>query len=145
MERRNVLRAVLASVASALAGSAAAVEDSSRASRVVYHLIDQDKVEFVLASTVNHLIDARDDAFCLAVVVHGPALRSFRRQFPFSAVDQGMRSAIERGAKFYACPNTMAAESMTLDDLLPGFKLTNRGGVAYLADLQAQGWAYLRP
>ena len=34
---------------------------------------------------------------------------------------------------------------MTLNDLPPGFAVAEKGGVVLLADLQAQGWAYLRP
>ena len=33
----------------------------------------------------------------------------------------------------------------TLKDLLPGFVSAERGGVVRIADLQAQGYAYLRP
>jgi len=28
---------------------------------------------------------------------------------------------------------------------LPGFRVAEKGGVVLLADLQAQGWVYLRP
>ena len=49
------------------------------------------------------------------------------------------------GDVFFACANTLAAHRWTLGDLLPGFALAEKGGVVKLADLQAQGWAYLRP
>jgi len=34
---------------------------------------------------------------------------------------------------------------ITLTDLLPGFASADSGGVVKLAELQAQGYAYLRP
>jgi intracellular sulfur oxidation DsrE/DsrF family protein len=33
----------------------------------------------------------------------------------------------------------------TLKDLVPGFILADKGGVVRLADLQQQGYIYLRP
>ena len=144
MHRRVIFRSILVGVA-ALCGSRGNAAESSQADRVVYHLCDRDKVEFVLACIGNHISAASGSAFQLALVVHGPALASFRRQFPFTAVEQGMGVAIRHGAKFYACANTLASDNLSLDDLLTGFEVTHRGGVAYLADLQAQGWAYLRP
>jgi uncharacterized protein len=39
----------------------------------------------------------------------------------------------------------MDAMKLTLADLLPGFGLADKGGVVKLAELQGQGYAYLRP
>ncbi len=39
----------------------------------------------------------------------------------------------------------LAALKWTLDDLQPGFLLAEKGGVTLIADLQAQGYAYIRP
>lgn len=39
----------------------------------------------------------------------------------------------------------MRAQNVTLKDLLPGFVVADKGGVVKLADLQARGYAYLRP
>jgi intracellular sulfur oxidation DsrE/DsrF family protein len=39
----------------------------------------------------------------------------------------------------------MKATNITLKDLLPGFISADRGGVVRLAELQAQGYVYLRP
>jgi len=44
-----------------------------------------------------------------------------------------------------ACGNTMRGQNVTLKDLLPGFTVAERGGVVLLAELQAQGYVYLRP
>ena len=49
------------------------------------------------------------------------------------------------GVAFHACAHTMDAMKLTLADLLPGFQRADNGGVVLLADLQADGWAYLRP
>jgi intracellular sulfur oxidation DsrE/DsrF family protein len=44
-----------------------------------------------------------------------------------------------------ACNNTMISQNITLKDLLPGFISAEKGGVVRLAELQSQGYLYLRP
>jgi intracellular sulfur oxidation DsrE/DsrF family protein len=44
-----------------------------------------------------------------------------------------------------ACGNSMKTQNVTLKDLLPGFGIADRGGVVRIAELQALGYAYLKP
>jgi uncharacterized protein len=81
----------------------------------------------------------------LAVVVHGPALASFRLANPNRGLLQDAEARIKAGIAFHACAHTMEAMKLTLADLAPGFAVAEKGGVVLLADLQAQGWIYLRP
>jgi intracellular sulfur oxidation DsrE/DsrF family protein len=39
----------------------------------------------------------------------------------------------------------MRGQNVTLKDLLPGFAVAEKGGVVLIAELQGQGYAYLRP
>jgi intracellular sulfur oxidation DsrE/DsrF family protein len=39
----------------------------------------------------------------------------------------------------------MKSQNVTLSDLLPGFVSADRGGVVRIAELQSQGYLYLRP
>jgi intracellular sulfur oxidation DsrE/DsrF family protein len=39
----------------------------------------------------------------------------------------------------------MISQNVTLRDLLPGFVSADKGGVVRLAELQAQGYQYIRP
>ena len=48
------------------------------------------------------------------------------------------------GVTFFACHHTMKAMELTLADLLPGFAVAEKGGVVKLAELQQDGWLYLR-
>jgi uncharacterized protein len=145
MDRRNIFRTALAAAVGALAGGTARAE-AQRAEKVVYHLADSDKVAFVLGNLANHLEGAGGpDRIALAVVVHGPALASFRTAGTNRALLQDARARIKAGAQFHACAHTLTAMKLTLDDLLPGFSIAEKGGVVLLADLQAQGWTYLRP
>ena len=49
------------------------------------------------------------------------------------------------GLQMHACGNTMRALNVTLKDLLPGFIGADKGGVVRIAELQSQGFIYLRP
>ncbi len=60
-------------------------------------------------------------------------------------MSQAHRRYEKSGLQLNACINTMQAQDVTLKDLLPGFIVADKGGVVRLAELQAQGYAYLRP
>jgi intracellular sulfur oxidation DsrE/DsrF family protein len=113
---------------------------------VVYHLSDLDKVHFVLGNIQNHLDGVGGpDHVTIALVVHGPALRSFQTSQANPEVTQDFGKLSKAGVGFAACGNTMKAQKITLSDLLPGFVSADRGGVVRIAELQSQGYLYLRP
>ena len=49
------------------------------------------------------------------------------------------------GLELAACGNTVTSQNVSLKDLLPGFISAEKGGVVRLAELQSQGYLYLRP
>lgn len=144
MDRRGIFRTALAAVAGLAATGARA--EAQRAQKVVYHLADAEKTVFVLGNIQNHLEGVGGPgSISLALVVHGRALNSFRADTMNGEVRQGTAEAQQAGVTLNACAHTMAAQKLTLGDLLPGFVVAEKGAVVLLADLQAQGWAYLRP
>lgn len=144
MERRNLFRAAFAGVLGLVATSARA--EPVRAQKVVYHLADPEKVGFVLGNIHNHIEGAGGaSAIRIALVVHGSALAAFRADAHDHAIRAAAAEAAKAGVALYACAHTMAAMKLGLNDLMPGFAAAEKGGVVLLADLQAQGWAYLRP
>ena len=60
-------------------------------------------------------------------------------------VARKVQSALDFGVTLGACGNTMAAQKITVADLVPGFVPVDEGGVTRLAKLQAEGYAYIRP
>ena len=145
MDRRGIVKRFVA-LGLGAASIRAAEAQTPRATKVVYHLADAEKVSFVLGNLRNHLADAGGlGAIQLAVVAHGPALHVFRADSSNLDVRQATQEAVKAGVAFYACAHTMAAQKMVLADLAPGFAAAPKGGVTMLADLQAQGWVYLRP
>ncbi|WP_448949790.1 DsrE family protein [Labrys neptuniae] len=148
MDRRSAMRTLLASGPAILvAGSGAtAAAEAKPVPKVVYHLADLEKAGFVLGNLNNH-IDGMGgpDAVKLAVVVHGPALRAFRADSGNQDFKARFAALTRDGVAFHACRHTMEGMKLGLADLLPGFAVAEKGGVVLLAQLQGEGWLYLRP
>lgn len=145
MRRRNLLQLACAIMPiTAFAQSAQAA--TPQASKVVYHLADLDKVGFVLGNIRNHYDGVGGPQnVTIALVVHGPALKAFHAADATPATARDIATLKLSGIEPFACSNTMRAQNVTLKDLLPGFAAAEKGGVVKLAELQAQGYAYLRP
>jgi intracellular sulfur oxidation DsrE/DsrF family protein len=147
MQRRNLLTFTLAAAGGLLALSSkrasAAPPDKQK---VVYHLSDADKVAFVLGNIRNHYDGVGGpDHVTIALVVHGPALKAFQTAQANPDLTKRVGDFRKDGLEMNACGNTMKATHITLADLLPGFIAAEQGGVVRLAELQGQGYVYLRP
>jgi intracellular sulfur oxidation DsrE/DsrF family protein len=147
MHRRNMLWSAFAALGAAFAASRAdAATEPQGKLKVVYHLSDLDKVSFVLGNIRNHLDGVGGpDHVILALVVHGPALRAFQTASANPDVSRHVGQFAKNGLELAACGNTMKGQNITLKDLLPGFVSADKGGVVRLAELQSQGYLYLRP
>jgi intracellular sulfur oxidation DsrE/DsrF family protein len=149
MHRRNIVTAMLAGIGglAAAAGSRANADIAKPdKSKVAYHLSDANKVEFVLGNIQNHYDGVGGpDKVTIALVVHGPALKAFHALAATPDVSERVQKFSKLGTKLNACGNTMKAQKVTLKDLLPGFVEASQGGVVKLAELQGEGYVYLRP
>jgi hypothetical protein len=151
MHRRNILAAALASFGATLTAastraSAATAEASPGKLKVVYHLSDHDKVGFVLGNIRNHIEGVGGpEHVTIALVVHGPALRAFHAVSASPDISRQVGQFSKSGYELAACGNTMKAQDVTLKELLPGFVSADKGGVVRIAELQSQGYLYLRP
>ena len=153
MERRGLLKLACAIMpisalelrAEAARAEAAAVVRMPDKARVVYHLSDLDKVDFVLGNIRNHYNGmGGPDKVTIALVVHGPALKAFHTATAAPEVTQRLSEMEKSGLALNACGNTMRSQEVSLKDLLPGFVITD-SGVVRIAELQSQGYVYLRP
>ena len=147
MDRRVIAKAGLSFAAGIFAaGKAGAAPGRSTVPKVVYHLADLDKVAFVLGNIANHYEGMGGSGkVTIALVIHGPALKAFHAVGVEAGLARRFAQFAEDGLDAAACIHTMKAQNITLADLLPGFVVAERGGVVRLADLQAQGYVYLRP
>jgi intracellular sulfur oxidation DsrE/DsrF family protein len=149
MYRRNILWGAFSALGLAFTAShakAATEANPPGKLKVVYHLADIDKVHFVLGNMQNHVDGVGGpDNVTLALVVHGPALRAFHAESANWDIAHRVGVFTKAGIELDACNNTMISQNVTLKDLLPGFISAEKGGVVRLAELQSQGYVYLRP
>ena len=149
MHRRNILWGAVSAFGAAVAaaGARAATAQAAPAKlKVVYHLSDFERVNFVLGNIRNHIDGVGGpDNVTIALVVHGPALKAFHTASANPDVSGRISQFANEGVEFAACGNTMKAQKVTLADLLPGFVSADRGGVVRIAELQSSGYLYLRP
>jgi intracellular sulfur oxidation DsrE/DsrF family protein len=149
MHRRNILWGAVSAVGAAIAASRASAANEAPAPRklkVVYHLSDLDKVSFVVGNIQNHLDGVGGpDNVTIALVVHGRALRAFHSAGVNPDLSRRVSQFSKAGLELAACGNTMKSQNITLQDLLPGFVSADKGGVVRIAELQSQGYLYLRP
>lgn len=144
-----MLTAAAAAIGAAFAAQGKAAQAASEApdkAKAVYHLTDHDKVNFVLGNIKNHYEGVGGpDKVTIALVVHGSALNAFHtasiNPWTVHQTDELSKSGLELNA----CANTMRSQNVSLKDLVPGFVIAERGGVVRIAELQSQGYVYLRP
>ena len=148
--RRNIFRSALALGAGLFAAKAVSTTEAAAAPdgvpKAAYHLTDPEKVVFALGSIHNHIEGmGGPDKVRLALVVHGPALKLLHADTSNMDIKGRVTEARAARVELFACRFAMEAQKLKLGDLLPGFQLAEKGGVVKLAELQAQGYAYLRP
>ena len=148
MHRRNILWGAVSALGAAFAASRAnaATDPTPAKLKVVYHLSDLDKVSFVLGNIQNHFDGVGGpDHVTIALVIHGQALRAFHAASANPDLKGRVGQFSKAGVELAACGNTMQSQKVGLKDLLPGFVSADRGGVVRIAELQSQGYLYLRP
>jgi len=149
MHRRNMLQGAVSAFAGLFAAASARGATGAPGpskQKVVYHLSDLEKASFVMGNIQNHLDGVGGpDHVTIALVVHGPALKAFHAAGASPDLARHVGQFSKAGLELAACGNTMRAQNVTLTDLLPGFVVADKGGVVRLADLQSQGYLYLRP
>ncbi|WP_420965796.1 DsrE family protein [Bradyrhizobium sp. B120] len=149
MHRRSILWGTLSAIGAAFAASranAAAETSPPGKLKVVYHLDDLGKVSFVIGNIQNHLDGVGGPGnVTIALVVHGQALKAFHSATANPDLSKHVGLLSKDGIELAACGNTMKSQNIGLNDLLPGFVAAERGGVVRLAELQSQGYLYLRP
>jgi intracellular sulfur oxidation DsrE/DsrF family protein len=148
MNRRKIFASMLAAIGApaAVAAATRARAAGSDGPKVVYHLCDFDKVGFALGNIENHFDGMGGaDKVTIALAVHGPALKAFHAASARGEVKQRVDQLVKTGLRLFACANTMRSQHVAMKDLLSGFAAADNGAVVLIAELQSQGYAYIRP
>ncbi|MDH3256999.1 MAG: DsrE family protein [Nitrospinota bacterium] len=139
---------LLSGVVSAQAGS-----DNHRTPdgklKVLYHIDGSDvgTAKYAMA-LINKHIEAEGglDKIDVKVVVHGPALMLFDKETVDPVLKDKLKKILDIGVKPEMCQVSMKLFDRPLDKLTPGFQPTGHPvAVKRIADLQEQGYLYIKP
>lgn len=147
MERRGFFKSIAA--LAGLAASGAAVSSAQAApnkSKVAYHLTDAERANSVLGNIRNHIQGVGGpENVEIILVVHGAAIKAFEDISAHPDLKASFTQLKSAGVAYNACGNTLNSLKWQVSDLLTGFVRVDQGGVVRLAELQSQGYVYLRP
>lgn len=139
---RGIALLLFVSLLFAVPGGADAQTASGRVN-AVFQVSDNDPAKWNLA--LNNTRNAQNELGAentdLEIVVYGPGIGMLKKDSP---VATRVADALKRGIRIVACENTMAAQKLKHDDMLPAIGYVP-SGVAELMKKQREGYAYIRP
>ena len=113
------------------------------ANHVVIQVSDNDPGKWNLA--LNNARNLQSDLGAsnveIEIVAYGPGLNMVKSG---SAVAPRIDEAVMAGMRINACENTMAAQKVTREQILPGVTYVP-AGVVEIMKRQQEGWSYIRP
>ncbi len=117
--------------------------------KVLYHVDGKDPevAKYALALINKHIeAEGGPDKIDVELVVHGPALELFEKDKMDAEMTKRFEQILEKGVKAEMCQVSMKLYNKTLDNLAKGFVATlHPVAVKRIADLQQQGYIYIKP
>ncbi len=117
--------------------------------KVLYHIDGSDlAVASYAMALINKHIEAEGgpDKIDVKVVVHGPALKLFDKEDVDPKLLKRLQRVLDKGVEPEMCQVSMKLFKKPLDTLVSGFKPTEHPvAVKRIADLQEQGYLYIKP
>lgn len=141
---RTLLALLAVALLASLSGGALATQPpASPAYRVVFAVTENDPHVWaeVFGNFRNIQRALGSDNVAIEMVVYGDAITMLRDD---SLVPNKVEEAMDEGVKIVACENTMKAQNIGRDSMLPNIGYVE-AGIVELIKLQAAGWAYVRP
>jgi hypothetical protein len=117
--------------------------------KVLYHIDGSDLgvAKYAMALINKHIeAEGGPDKIDIKVVVHGPALKLFDKKNVDPILLKKLKMVMGKGVEPEMCQVSMKLFKMPLDSLVSGFKPTEHPvAVKRIADLQEQGYLYIKP
>ncbi|MBT5469880.1 MAG: hypothetical protein HOK41_04710 [Nitrospina sp.] len=117
--------------------------------KVLYHIDGSDVgvAKYAMALINKHMeAEGGADKIDIKVVVHGPALKLFDKEIVDPVLKKKLAMIIDKGVQPEMCQVSMKLFNKPLDSLAPGFIPTKHPvAVKRIADLQEQGYLYIKP
>jgi intracellular sulfur oxidation DsrE/DsrF family protein len=111
--------------------------------KVILHVGDGEPAKWNVA--LNNVANIQKDLGAANVDVELVAINAGLAMLKLDSVVGGrVAEAMKAGAKVVACENSMSAQKVTRDDMLPGIGYVT-AGVVELMQRQREGYAYIRP
>ncbi len=111
--------------------------------KLVIQVSDNDPAKWNLA--LNNAKNVQDDVGAanvdIAIVAYGPGIGMLKLESPTGS---RVADAMKANVRVVACENTMRAQKIVKDDMLPAISYVP-AGVTEIMKKQGEGWAYLRP
>lgn len=111
--------------------------------KMVIQVSDNDPAKWNLA--LNNAKNLQDDVGAanvdIEVVVYGPGIHMLKLESPAGS---RIADAMKANIKVVACENTLRAQKLNREDMLPAISYVP-AGVTQIMKRQSEGWAYLRP
>lgn len=143
--RRHLVLGAAAALATTLwtAPAPALAQGAADKNKVVFQVSDSDPAKWGLALNNAHNVQSElgADKVDLVIVVYGPGIGMLKAD---SIQGNRIADAMKSGVKVLACENTMKAQKLSRDDMLPNLGYVP-AGVVELMRRQQQGYAYIRP
>lgn len=129
-----------------LAVASIAIAHADGKQKVVYHVTEAERVPFVLGNIENHIRGVGGpEKVEIILVAHGPAVKAFEKKEAAPSVLDRIAGLKRHGVELDACGNTLRNNKAEVSDLADGFVRVDQGGVVRIAELQQQGYLYIRP
>jgi uncharacterized protein len=117
--------------------------------KVLYHIDGSDVgvAKYAMALINKHMeAEGGPDKIDIKVVVHGPALKLFDKETVDPVLKKKLAMIIDKGVQPEMCQVSMKVFNKPLESLAPGFVPTAHPvAVKRIADLQEQGYIYIKP
>lgn len=126
-----------------LSGAIAQIAAADRPHKVIFQVSDDDPKKWNLAlnNARNVQTDLGADKVAVEIVAYGPGIGMLKMG---SVTGARVADAMSAGVEVVACENTMAAQKLARDDMLPKIGYVD-AGVVELMRRQQQGYSYIRP
>jgi intracellular sulfur oxidation DsrE/DsrF family protein len=117
--------------------------------KVIYHVDGKDSevAKYALALINKHIeAEGGPDKIDVELIVHGPALELFEKDNMDAEMTKRFDQIMAKGVKAEMCQVSMKFFGKTIDNLAKGFVATlHPVAVKRIADLQQQGYLYIKP
>ena len=146
MKRRLFIHAGVAFAGASFliaAGAQGTVATAQKRHKLIIQVSDNDPAKWNLA--LNNAKNVQDDVGAanvdIAIVAYGPGIGMLKLDSPTAS---RVADTMKANVRVVACENTMRAQKITKDDMLPAISYVP-AGVTEIMKKQGEGWAYLRP